>query len=584
MLCGIRIENFALVDKLELEFKSGLNVITGETGAGKSILLDAIDITLGGKANSRMIRTGSSKGMIEATFHTNPSLEEWLNQQEIELFEDSTVVCCRELTNLNGTFRSRCRVNGILVNRQLITQLRDRLLEITAQGQTVQLMLPTIQRDLLDLYGGKALLTQRQIVASAYEKSQKVKLILEKHRQSEQQRLQRLDLVKYQLEELESVQMKDSTELENLELERDRLNHIVELQQLSFQVYEKLYQNDREENSATDILGQGESILTEMVKYDPQLESILEMVRTALTQVVEAGHQIYGYGEGLEGDPQRLEDVEQRIRILKQICRKYGPNLTEAIAYYQKLAEELVQLTDSGQSLEKLEQEYLNCQENLTTACQKLTKLRKKAAAKLAQQLTEELKPLAMEKVLFECRFIPCLPNSYGTETIEYYFSPNPGEKLQPLSEIASGGEMSRFLLALKACLSQSNVNSKTLIFDEIDVGVSGKVAQAIAQKLNQLSRNNQLLCVTHQPLIAAMADVHYRVEKQLLINSENQEKLGDLRTVVRVKVLDNQNRRRDELAELSAGNSASEAIAFANSLLETAAIHKQKSQIVDSQ
>jgi DNA repair protein RecN (Recombination protein N) len=580
MLYGIRIENFALVDHLELEFKTGLNVLTGETGAGKSIILDAIDTTLGGKVNSRMIRSGSSKAIIETTFQVNQHLEQWLNQQEIELLEDGTIVCCRELTNFNGTFRSRCRVNGILVNRQLITQLRDRLLEVTAQGQTVQLMLPAIQRDLLDAYGGELVLKQRELVAQTYEETQKIKTLIEKHRLSEQTRLQRLDLVKYQLNELDSVHLNDPNELEQLESESDRLIHASELQQLSYQVYEKLYQNDREENSVTDILGQVEAMLTDMVNYDRDLESLLEIITGALTQVVEVGHQIYSYGEKLEADPERLGEIQERIRVLKRICRKYGPNLTEAIAYYHKLQEELTELTDSGQSLEELEQEYLHCQENLTKLCQKLTELRKEAARKLEQELIEELKPLAMDKVLFQCRLTPCSPNNYGAEIAEYYFSPNQGENLQPLSETASGGEMSRFLLALKACFSRTEVNFKTLIFDEIDVGVSGKVAQAIAEKLNQLSQKHQVLCVTHQPLIAAMADVHYRVEKHLLITSENQENLDALRTVVRVKILDNTKHRRDELAQLSAGNSADEAIAFANSLLETAAFHKQKSRV----
>jgi DNA repair protein RecN (Recombination protein N) len=583
MLFLLRIKNFALIDRLELEFGAGLNVLTGETGAGKSIILDAIDIALGGKVNSRLIRTGTTKAILEASFQLSPEDEQWLNQQEIELFDDGSVVCSRELTLVKGTFRSRCRVNGVIVNRHLISQLRDRLLEITAQGQTGQLMVPAVQRDLLDAYGGHHLLQQRQLVACAYEEYQKAKNALETRLQSEQQRLQRLDLLKYQIKELKTAQLDRPTEIEQLEIERERLSHIVELQQLSYQLYQLLYQNDRGENAAADILGQAELLLRDMVNYDRELESVLEMVQGAINQVVEAGHQIYGYGESLEADPERLAEVEVRISLLKRICRKYGPTLAEAIAYYHNLQEELVELTKSERSLEELEQEEQIFQEKLTKLSQKLTELRQQAATKLEQQLMSELKPLAMEKVSFECHLTPRAPNSSGAERIQYYFSPNPGEQLQPLSSTASGGEMSRFLLALKACFSQSQTGFKTLIFDEIDAGVSGKVAQAIAEKLNQLSQKHQVLCVTHQPLIAAMADAHFRVEKQIVEEfalentSDNGQNLTDLRTVVRVKVLDNQHHRRDELAELTGGHSASEAIAFANSLLETAAARKSK-------
>ncbi len=583
MLFLLRIRNFALIDQLELEFRAGLNVLTGETGAGKSIILDAIDIALGGKANSSMIRTGTAKAILEASFQSSPEDEKWLNQQEIELFDDGSLVCSRELTLVKGTFRSRCRVNGVIVNRHLISQLRDRLLDITAQGQISQLMLPSRQRDLLDAYGGYSLLQQLHLVASAYEECQKAKDIFEKRRHSEQEKLQRLDLLTYQIQELEAAQLDSPTELEELEMESDRLSHIVELQQLSYQLYQLLYQNDTEAQAAADILGEAELLLNDMVNYDKELESVLEMVQGALNQVVEAGQQIYGYGASLEANPERLGEVKARIGVLKHICRKYGPNLAEAIAYYLNLQREYAELTDSEYSLEKLEQEYQICQAKLTKLSKKLSELRLQAATKLEQELIGELKPLAMEKVIFQCSLTPCSPNSSGADRVQYYFSPNPGEKLQSLSLTASGGEMSRFLLALKACFSQAKTGFKTLIFDEIDAGVSGKVAQAIAEKLNQLSQQHQVLCVTHQPLIAAMADAHFRVEKQIIeeLTLENtsgdRDDSTDPRTVVRVKVLDNQHCRRDELAELTGGHSASEAIAFANSLLETAAARKSK-------
>ncbi|AFZ54704.1 DNA repair protein RecN [Cyanobacterium aponinum UTEX 3222] len=574
MLITIRIDNFALVDHIELEFGKGLNVLTGETGAGKSIILDAIDVVLGGKANQRMIRTGAKKAIVEATFYSSPLLEDWLEAQEIESFHDGTVICGRELSMSKDNFRSRCRINGVVINKTVINQLRDRLLEVTAQGETGQLLSVTTQRDLLDAYGGEKLGKQRQLVSQAFAKAQKALEALETRRQWEQQRLQRLDLIQHQIKELSAVHLESADELEQLEIESDRLTHVVELQQLSYQAYQLLYQSESDESQAVaDILGKAQSIIGDMVNYDKELGSILEMVQEALNQVVEAGQQIYSYGSSLEADPERLEEIEERIRLLKRICRKYGSNLGEVIDYYHNLQKELTELTDNSQSIEELEQKYLASEQKMLDLCAKLTDLRTKASKNLETQLTQELKPLGMAKVQFQCRVTPINPNYWGADQVEFYFSPNPGEDLQPLAMTASGGEMSRFLLALKSCFSEAQRDDKTLIFDEIDTGVSGKVAQAIADKLHKLSHHHQVLCVTHQPLVAAMADHHFRVEKQLQQSSDGK----DLRTIVQVRHLEEEIHRRDELAELTGGHSAEDAIAFADSLLEMAQTRKEQ-------
>ena len=347
---------------------------------------------------------------------------------------------------------------------------------------------------------------------------------------------------------------------------------MVDLQQLSYQAYQLLYQSEEDNHAAADILGEAEGLITDMVNYDKELAPILDMVKDALNQIVEAGQQIYSYGSSLEADPERLDEIEERIRLLRRICRKYGDNLADVIKYHQNLQDELLDLTDEGQSIEELEKRFLAYQSKLLELCAKLTKLREEAAHKLETQLTKELKPLGMAKVQFQCRVTPVKPHIMGSDQVEYYFSPNPGEDLQPLAMTASGGEMSRFLLALKSCFSPTDTSCKTLIFDEIDAGVSGKVAQAIADKLHKLSKNHQVLCVTHQPLVAAMADNHFRVEKRL-IKSDNGDKL---RTIVQVRSLENPDHRRDELAELTGGHSADDAIAFADSLLETAEARKK--------
>ena len=626
MLLSLRIENFALVDRLELGLGAGLTVMTGETGAGKSIILDAIDAVLGGKVTSRAVRTGADRALIEAVFQLEPDLVTWLEQQDLAPTATAELICTREIVASQSSQRSRSRINGALVNKQQMEQLRDRLVELTAQGQTVQIGQPPLQREWLDSYGGDALLKQRAIVATAFSTYQQAFQALEKRRKSEQERLQQLDLFEYQLKELSAANLTEPDELDQLEQERKRLSHSVELQHQSYQVYQALYQNDEGAEACADLLGKAETTLQDMAEYDAQMQPILELVSNALAQVEQAGREINVYGETLEADPQRLQEVQERIVELKQLCRKYGPTLGDAIALYQRLQADMDELTGGGQSLEDLERTYQERQVALTEACAGLTQRRQATAKELEERLVSELKPLAMEKVKFQVDIAPASPSALGADRVTFLFSPNPGEPLQPLTEIASGGEMSRFLLALQSSFSQIDPVG-TLVFDEIDVGVSGRVTQAIAEKLHQLSQHHQVLCVTHQPIVAAMADQHLRVSKQVIESDNgkfvgNGKELGEqgnkgageagedaetknakrktqnastphtphptphtldsVRTVVRVTPLDSQ-QRREELAQLAGGQSTAEtseaddvAYAFADSLLKQAAILRE--------
>jgi DNA repair protein RecN (Recombination protein N) len=633
MLLSLQIENFALIDHLELTIGTGLTVLTGETGAGKSIILDAIDAALGGKVTNRAIRTGADRAFIEAKFQIDPDLATWLKMQQIEA-DSASITCSREITANQGTARNRSRVNGVVVKKEQMEYVRDRLVEITAQGQTVQLGQPNSQRQWLDSYGGDPILAQQAIVSTAYTAFQQAAQALERRRKSEQERLQQLDLFEYQLADLKAANLTDEDELDRLEQERNRLNHSVELQQKSYQVYQALYQDDSGAAACADLLGKAEVLLQEMVAYDPQIQPILELVNNAVAQVEQAGREINVYGEDIEADPQRLQEVQERIVELKQVCRKYGPTLAEAIALRDRLQTDLEDLIGGGQSLEALEQAHQEKRAILTQVCGSLTELRQKTATDLETRLVNELKPLAMEKVQFQVQLTACPPSALGADQVTFLFSPNPGEPLQPLTEIASGGEMSRFLLALQASFSQIDAVG-TLVFDEIDVGVSGRVTQAIAEKLQQLSRHHQVLCVTHQPIVAAMADQHLRVSKHTIEQHTIEQQITDqqvinqpaianpptlapnepptttngkktrgrkkkiepvipepveqspveqssveppveVRTVVRVVSLSN-SERREELAQLAGGQSDPQAIAFADSLLAQAATLRQK-------
>jgi DNA repair protein RecN (Recombination protein N) len=605
MLLFLRIENFALVDRLDLDLSNGLTVLTGETGAGKSIILDAIDAALGGKVSGRAVRTGEDRALIEATFTLEPDVKAWLNGQAIDVL-DEKLVCSREITLSGGSQRSRSRVNGALVNKQQMEYLRDRLVEITAQGQTVQLGQPGLQREWLDSYGGEALVNQRHHVAIAFQAHQQATQALEKRRRAEQERLQQLDLFDYQLRELNAANLTEADELEQLEQEAKRLSHSVELQQQSYLTYQYLYQSDTDALACADLLGKAQDTLQHMVAIDTSLQPVLDLVLEAMAQVEEAGREINAYGENIEADPQRLSEAQQRMAELKQVCRKYGPSLADAIALRDRLQTDMLELTGGGQSIADLEQAVQASLASLTQACASLTQLRNTAAQDLQTRLVNELKPLAMEKVQFQVGITPIAPAIHGADQITYLFSPNPGEPLQRLTEIASGGEMSRFLLALQASFSQVDPVG-TLVFDEIDTGVSGRVSQAIAEKLFQLSQHHQVLCVTHQPIVAAMADQHLQVSKHLVEAdgaiaqpSTSRKKAGeskngaaktktppadlqtsdslqngdgraDIRTVVRIVPL-NPDQRKQELAQLAGGQSAQEVIAFAESLLTQAA------------
>ncbi|MBW4485575.1 MAG: DNA repair protein RecN [Tildeniella torsiva UHER 1998/13D] len=577
MLTALHIENFALIDHLDLRLEAGLNVLTGETGAGKSIILDAIDAALGGKANQRLVRSGSQKALVEASFDVPQDIHTWLAEQEFPA-ADGALVLRRELT-LGKTLRSRSFLNGSAVTRPQLEGLRQKLVEITAQGQTVLLGSGDRQREWLDGFGGAPLVTQRQRVATAYEAAAQAKKRLETRRKADQQRRDQLDLLRMHRQDLEQAQLDDPQELENLAQEHDRLNHSVDLQQNSYAAYQILYESDAGESACADLLGKAEAILIDMERYDPAITSILGMVSEALTQIEEAGRAINAYGASVEADPQRLEEVEERMRQLKALCRRFSRTLPELVAYRDEVNQALAELSGEGQSIEALEAEVEKTQEILGDACAKLTQLRQGVAQKLETRLVSELKPLAMDRVQFEVELKPIAPTATGADGIRFLFSPNPGEPLQPLAETASGGEMSRFLLALKACFSQVDPVG-TLVFDEIDVGVSGRVAQAIAEKLYQLGRQHQVLCVTHQPMVAALADAHFRVGKHVVEAAlAKGAKAGEgeaERTVVRVLPLSLSD-RREELAQLAGGESHQQSLSFAESLLSQADSIREK-------
>lgn len=571
MLQHLSIRNFALIDTLDLTLAPGLNVLTGETGAGKSILLDAVDLVLGGKASAMMVRQGCDRTLVEATFLPGEGLGAWLADQGIDPLEEGVVICSRELMLSKGGLRSRSRVNGVLINRPTLQRLREQLIEITAQGQMNQLLQSDRQRALLDLYGGEGLGIAVERVARNHRHYQHLYGQWQQRQRRLQEDQQRLDGLRYQWEELQQGGLGDPEELAQRQQECDRLLHAVELRRLAYGADQSLYQNDHDRPTAADLLGQALGMVQQMGRYDSAAGAIGELLDNALTLIAEASHALHHYGDRIEADPDRLAEGENRVQQLKQLIRKYAPggDLRQVIAYQTRVQEELEQLQDRQPQLAQLEEQWQIAQREFLAACTLLSQARQQAADRLSQDLVQHLKPLAMGKVRFACQLEPKPPGPQGAEQVVFAFSPNPGEPLQPLGAIASGGEMNRFLLALKTCFARTPLGAATLIFDEIDAGVSGKVAQAIAHQLHDLSLHHQILCVTHQPLIAALADAHYRVEK----TSQGE------RTTIAVEHLPNHQSRQVELAQLTGGHAATEALPFAHSLLVQAAAHKQTHQ-----
>lgn len=554
MLQTLRIQNFALVAELEVTFQRGLNVLTGETGAGKSILLDAIDALLGGKLSARQLRSGTEQGCIEAIFTITPPVREWLATLEIDA-EGDEVICSREFSLKGDTFRSRSRVNGVLVNRQQLQELRRHLVRLTAQGQAVQLASASQQRDWLDRYGGEAVMSQRQQVAEAYRAWQMRQRELQDFAAQEQQRLQRLDLLHFQLQELVPAALEDPEELTQLQQDYQRLSHVQELQSQSQHAYHLLYEG---EPSVVTLLAQAQGALQSIADWDAALQPIGELLEGAIAHTEEAARQLRSYADRLDADPATLDALGQRMHQLQRLCRKYGPDLASVIAYRDRIQGELAALSHESNSQEHLEAEVSQLRQTLEAASEQLHQLRQRAAEQLQQDLLMHLNPLGLPQAQFAVQVAPSEVTSTGGDEITFLWSANPGQPLQPLGEIASGGEMSRFLLALETCLATQQT-PKTLIFDEIDVGVSGRVAGAIAESLSRLGQTHQVLCVTHQSLIAAAADHHYLVQKDVDPSTAT--------TVIRVQYLTDE-ARVQALADLAGGDRSAMALSFASGLL----------------
>jgi len=540
MLVELRAENYAVIDHSIASFGPGLNLLTGETGAGKSILVDALALLMGGKSSVDVVRHGADKAVVSCVFESTPGAEVILEENGIDA-EGAEIILRREILS-NG--KGRVFVNNQPATVAVLKQLAPELALVHAQTETLTSFDPTQQRVLLDRFGG----ISNDAVAEAHARWHEAQTKLNDLLQGEQDRLRMVDLWTYQRKEIESAQLA-AGEDEALETEKRVLANSEKLYAAAMGAFEKLYEGD---SSTEATLRAAHRNVEELARYDARFTEALQQLADARAITSDIATSLRDYAEGINASPERLAEIEDRLALLDRLKRKYGKTVAEVIAFGEDVAQKLSEVEDRDEILKGLRADLEKSAAEYRKAAAALATERQAAATKLAKLAEAQINALAM-KVRFEVAVTSneqgAAWSSSGWDTVEYRIATNPGEPLKPLIEIASGGELSRVLLALKVAVEESSSKSRkkttprTLVFDEIDIGIGGRAAEAVGQKLKALGRAQQVLCVTHLPQIAAFADQHLAVEKREV----------DDRTQTRIRVLDDR-ARTHEVARMLSG------------------------------
>ena len=560
MLSLLHIENIAVISQAEIAFGEGFNVLTGETGAGKSIVVDAIGAIIGGRTSRDLIRTGAKCARVTGVFGGLPALN-WFEQYGIAPDENGELLVERVI-HLDG--KNTCRVNGHPV---LVTQLRElgsQLLNIHGQHDGQQLLDEETHLESLDNFAHLA--PQRQNYTAAYERVKDLRAQLKAVQMDEGEKARRMDTLQHQIGELERAQLRVGEEAE-LTAQREILRNAERITDAVDQAWQALTGGEMSDG-AVALLTNAENALTQGGRYSTELSELAQKVSQLRYAADDVAELVRDARSGLDFYPGQLDDVEERLDLLHRLKRKYGADEEEMLAYLDRCQTELDNIQFSDERREKLEREVAQAVQAAQQEAEQLSKARQKAAKELSRRIQQELSDLDMPRVRFEVEFGPVEGedglNEFGMDRVRFLMSANLGEDLKPINRIASGGELSRIMLALKNVLAETDCVT-TMVFDEVDTGVSGRAATKVAQKLSQVARGRQVLCVTHLPQIAAMGDVHFSVEKG--------ERDG--RTYTRVEQLDRP-RRREELARLSGGASTAILLEGAEELLQKAEAWKQ--------
>lgn len=527
MLIELRIENFAIIQNLELAFTRGLNIFTGETGAGKSIILDALEAIIGGKADATSIRTGADRASLEAVFTlpTGSKAEVLELLQREDLLDDVDALILSREVRREG--RSTGRVNGRAVSLPILRELGAYLIDIHGQSEHLSLLTVKSHLGLLDRYAG----SQEQLSAyrAIYRELQSVRKDLTMLRQSEQDALRRTDLLNFQVQEIDAAHLKEGEE-DELGKERTRLANAENLATLAQQAINLLDESTPEAQSISDLTGQAAQALGSLGRIDASQAPLAEQAQELVDSMAEISRSLRTYIESIEFNPKRLEEVEERLELLHTLKRKYGVDIPAVLAFAVDARRQLDLITHAGERIAELEVKEGELLEQLSGAARELSTKRSQAASVLSSAMERELDDLNMSGAGFAVD-IKTEPDGQGLtlsdgsraafdetgiDKVEFLIAPNPGEGLKPLVKIASGGETSRLMLALKNVLAKADT-IPTLIFDEIDQGIGGRVGFTVGEKLWRLGREHQVFCVTHLPQLAAFGDRHFRVRKEVV-------------------------------------------------------------------
>ena len=539
MLRELRIQNFAIIDRLEIRFHEQLNVLTGETGSGKSIVVDAVDLLLGGRASSEQIRTDCDEAVLEAAFEVSSDGSIVAQLREMDLLDeggDDLVI--RRVVARSG--KSRAQVNGRLVSVGQLQQLGNLLVDIHGQHEHQSLLQPEQQLYLLDAFG--KLLPRREELHRHCLAYRKIQSELSELENRERDRSRREDFLRFQIQEIEAAQLSPGEDA-RLEQERHLLANAERLAVLAEEAYQNLYAAD---GAVVSQLARVESSVNELARTDARMKEVSTTCSEASAQLRDVAGRLRDYKDGIEYDPKRLEQVEERLHGIASLKKKYAPTLEEILDFLRKAEEELAAFSAHDERLKFLRDALEATRLKWAELAKRLTQERVRAARVLEKKVEQELAQLNMGKTKFKIRIESRHgtedPGPTGAETIEFLVSPNPGEEPKPLARIASGGELSRMMLSLKSILAAVD-RVPTLIFDEVDAGIGGGVAEVVGQRLKDLARRRQVLCITHLPQIASQAALHFTVEK-LLSNG---------RTITKIKRLGKED-RVEEIARMLGG------------------------------
>lgn len=541
MLQELSIKDFAIIDEIQISFQPKMTVLTGETGAGKSIIIDALGLLAGGRGSTEFIRKGEKKAVIQGLFTLPREANTYNILEEYGIdSEDGQIILQRDLYR-GG--RNICRINGMMVNLATLRKVGETLIDIHGQNEHQELMKPENHIDLLDEYDKKTseLRNQYQVV---YQNYRKLKLSMEKKEADEKAWAQRLDMLNFQVKEIGEAGLKINEEDELVE-EKNKLDNfqaIHDALELSYQIL------SGEKIDVVGNLGNAMNELSDVSDLSENLQEINTKISDAFYSLEDVARDISDELDSMEWNGERLNEIEERLELIHQLKRKYGDTIEDILHYHSRIVKELREMENAEQNSEKQERQLSEALEKVKELAIKLSKQRKKSAKKLEKMIHEQLRALYMDKAVFEVKFLNNSKlYSKGIDKVEFYIQTNPGEEMGPLAKIASGGELSRIMLALKTIFSQK-MGVTSIIFDEVDTGVSGRVAQAIAEKISQISNNSQVLCITHLPQVAAIADNHYYISKSV----------NDGRTETSLEELDEKQKIR-EIARMLSGSEITE-------------------------